>query len=328
MHIETITSYPEISSQMPLEGLGEVEYYPNGALRGVVLIKPNRVLLPMGEYTPNYHYDSPRSKHSSSISFFPSGNLKSIRFDKPEEISLPNGMTIPLEKLTFYESGKIKKAFPLDGGISGFWSESDERSLARRLNIDLSIGSFSLLITALSFYETGDMRSVTLWPEERLELRVGANNYQCRIGFSLDPYGRVNSLEPAVPTKVSTPIGILEAYDPEAIGVSADSNSLKFDGEGNVTGLKSLVVIKYGANNPTIVEPLSKPHPLDDFKIHYQPLTLSFEGEQLKVSRTPNVENEEYLLKLDDSISVGPFIKHKFARLVLPNNPGTLSLGL
>jgi hypothetical protein len=314
--------------EWPLEGLGAVDFYPNGVLRGAVLTEPNRVHLPIGEYTPNYHYDSPRSKHAPSISFFPSAKVKSVRFDRSEDIRLPSGMVVAAEKLSFYESGRIKKVFPLDGGLSGYWSEEDERTLAKKMDLTFSFGKLSLLVSALAFYETGQIRSVTLWSGEKLDISVGGTEYPVRIGFSLDPFGRVTSLEPQVPVKVSTPLGVLEAFDPFAIGLSADSNSLKFNEKGEVLALRSLIELRYGPDYSQRIAPFSKPHPLDDFKTHFYPLSLTFTDDELRVTRDGDHSGEEFYLSLKDPIKVEPFIRNKFARLVIPDGMGGLSLGL
>lgn len=44
-------------------------------------------------------------------------------------ISIPVSYSHIYTKLTFYENGELKRVFPLDGKISGFWSEEEEKRL-------------------------------------------------------------------------------------------------------------------------------------------------------------------------------------------------------
>jgi len=58
-----------------------------------------------------------------------------------------------------------------------------------------------------------------------------------RNGFSLYESGELESLEPLHNTQIQTPIGVIYTFDPNAIGVNADVNSLVFDKLGRVIAL-------------------------------------------------------------------------------------------
>jgi hypothetical protein len=79
--------------------------------------------------------------------------------------------------------------------------------------------------------------------------------------------GELASLEPAKPIAVGTPIGRLIAYDPNAIGVNADVNSLKFDASGNITELitvRNRVAVQTSDGHLKLFRPIERISPLDD----------------------------------------------------------------
>ena len=145
---------------------------------------------------------------------------------------------MPAELVTFYDTGELKRIFPLDGKVSGFWSEEDERGFNVPLNFEFDFASFSALISGLCFYKNGCIRSVTLFPNEIIRIGHEPNGtIDVRHGFSLHESGRLQSLEPASPVKLRTPIGTLTAFDPNAVGINADMNSLCFDEQGRIISL-------------------------------------------------------------------------------------------
>jgi hypothetical protein len=303
----------------PLAGVGAMERYPGGALRGVVLLRENRVSVPSlgAELTPNWSYGSARAKYAHSVSFHESGALKCVRLESQVTVSLPSVGEIPAEKITFYESGAVKRVFPLDGRISGYWTEADERTLAPRLTLRLPCAEISSLVSAISFRESGAVASVTLWPGETVRLEAGGRAYRARIGFSIGEAGELATLEPARPTPVPTPLGEMAAYDPEAVGLSADRNSLALDPSGNVTGLKSLAVLDAGGAAPLRIEPHSRPHPLEDGRLRHFPLSIRFEGGAVKVARDGTLPLEEWEFPPGAGISARPFADRPFARIFL-----------
>ncbi|MDR3154430.1 MAG: hypothetical protein LBW85_09230 [Deltaproteobacteria bacterium] len=301
-----------------LAGAGALERYPNGALRGVILLERNEVSVPgLGTFTPSYRHGDARSKRAHSVFFYPSGRLKGLRLDRQAALRLPSVGAVPAEKLTFYESGAVKRVFPLDGRISGYWTERDERSLAEPLSLSLPCGEFSCLVSSLRFHESGAVSSVTLWPGENVEIAAGGRLYRVRIGFSLDEAGNLSSLEPARPTLVPTPLGELEAFDPEAVGIVADRNSLELDPSGGVTALKSLAVLEAAGPPLLRIAPLSGPHPLDDGRLRHFPLTFRFGEGSVKVSRDGTRPPEEWAFGPEAALAARPFARRPFARLFL-----------
>jgi len=209
--------------------------YPSGELEGVKLSERNVLATQAGELVPAYT-ETHRRKNKYSVEFYKSGVIKAVALDEVQEIYTPIG-EFPAEMVTFFESGELNRFFPLDGKISGFWSEADERKLAIPLSFNLPFTSFTAIIGGVAFYKNGDIRSITLFPDEVVEIETAYGKIRTRIGFSLYESGKLESLEPAVPAIIQTPVGAIAAFDPNAIGVNADSNSLVFDEDGKVTAL-------------------------------------------------------------------------------------------
>ncbi len=127
--------------------------------------------------------------------------------------------------------------FPLNGQISASWSEEEEGALAQKFDFTFPFGSFNAKIIGLRFYQDGKVRSLILWPNERITIDTPAGKMPVRIGFKLFEDGNIESVEPAEPITVKTPIGPINAYDQNALGMDADKNSLRFDRKSRLISL-------------------------------------------------------------------------------------------
>jgi hypothetical protein len=246
-------------------GAETIARYPGGQLEGVRLSERNMLVTHAGELVPFYS-ETTRRKNKYSVEFYKSGSVKAVALEERQEILTPLG-EFPAELVTFYETGELKRFFPLDGKISGFWSEDEERSLAIPFAFELPFGAFTAIIGGVGLYADGGIRSITLFPKEVVTLSTRYGAIAARIGFSLHPDGSLASLEPNEPTAVKTPIGRLLAYDPNAIGINADANSLAFDSDGSVTGLvtaRNRIAVQTADGRLALFRPLEKASPLDD----------------------------------------------------------------
>ncbi len=215
-------------------GIRSFENYPSGELKSVILKGENVVLTHVGELTP-YYTETNRRKYKPSIQFFKDGMIKSVYLEEQQALQTPIG-ELPGELVTFYNSGELHRIFPLDGKLSGFWGEEEEKEMLIPLTFDLDFCQFTASLSCLCFYQTGDIKSITLYPGEKIQV----GNVAVRHGLSLYENGALESCEPGLPTLLDTPIGKISAFDPEAVGVTADSNSLVFYQDGRV---KSLITV-------------------------------------------------------------------------------------
>lgn len=185
---------------------------------------------------PLYGFHDDRRKEFPPVKVFRSGNIKSISLNESTKINTVLG-EFDVEKITFYEEGQINRIFLLDGKLSGYWSEDDEYNLAKPYKFDFKFSSFEAKIISLHFYRTKELKSITLWPKEKVKLNIGNYSFIGRIGFSLYKDGKLQSCEPFRPINLNTPIGEIEAYDINALGIHGDSNSLNFYEDGSIKSL-------------------------------------------------------------------------------------------
>ncbi len=252
------------------------EYHNNGTLAGCILQEKNIIKTKVGDLVPQYHYDDLRRKYINSLTFYESGDLKSISLEASTQIQTPFGK-IPAEFITFYPTGALKRIFPLNGRLSGYWSESQESELARPFTFDFDFAKFTAKIISLHFYETGQLYSLTLQPAEVIDLATPVGTIAVKTGFSLDQQGNITSVEPARPTPVTTPIGKINAFDPQSIGIHADRNSLQFSETGDIVSIKTIDQFMLTTKETVdLIKPIEKMNPLDDNDTITLPLTLTF----------------------------------------------------
>ena len=248
-----------------------------------MISKKNAVVMPCGTLIPKFTENTVRKKYTSPVTFYQSGAVKRVSLEEQTIIDTPIGR-YPAESVVFYESGAIKRFFPLNGKISGYWTEEDEASLCEVLKFCLPAGTFRAKIVSCSFYESGSLKSLTLWPNEQIRLNVAGTVYPVRIGFSLYEDGRIKSLEPGLEIPVETPIGQVVAYDDSAWGIHADTNSLCFDEKGNVIALTSsahvIKALPFCGSAETIAPALT-PHPLIDDCMIKLPIKFYFEDDHV-----------------------------------------------
>lgn len=217
-------------------GVTAYDVYDTGELKSVILSEKNMLVTHAGELVPAYT-ENTRRKYKPSVEFYKSGMVKSVALENQQELITPIG-DFPAELITFFDTGEINRIFPLDGKISGFWSEEDEKGLNIPFNFELGFTDFSAMLSSICFYKSGDIRSITLFPAEKISVNTKYGEISVRNGISLYESGELESCEPMLPTLLSTPIGKITAYDNEALGINADSGSLVFDENGE---LKSLI---------------------------------------------------------------------------------------
>ncbi len=254
-----------------------------GAVQHCTLDKRNEINTRCGVLVPRYGEMNVRRRNNSSMSFYENGAVKRIALEQQTLVVTPLGKK-PAELVTFYQSGALKRFFPLDGQISGYWSEQDEEGLLETLNLTLPSGELRAKIIGCCFYENGAVRSLTLWPTQTVQVDAGFGLVDVRHGLSFYKNGKLQSLEPARETAVLTPAGILKAYDASAVGVHGDVNSLVFDERGHVAALTvpGTVFKAFCDDGRTeTIAPLSVTDPLDNESVIEQPVKVSFSGDSV-----------------------------------------------
>lgn len=262
-----------------LHGVTSVTTAQDGAVQGCMLCEPNEVDTVCGRLVPKWQEENVRRKHIPSVSFFPDGVLRSLYLEEQATVPTPIG-TYPAEFLTFYPSGALCRLFPVNGKLSGYWSQEDEAALCPELSFRLHCGAFRAKIISLHFYESGALRSIAFWPGESVVVRTNVGVLPARGGVSFYEDGALESLEPAHPLAVETPVGVLTAFDCAALTLHGDENSLAFypDGEMRaITTSSDQVEVILPDHTCTAYAPVQMPDPLLEDRTVTVPLRLSFQ---------------------------------------------------
>jgi len=265
-----------------IKGITSFTTYDGGELKECKLEEYNVINTKYGGLVPQYGDPGIRKKQLRVLSFYKSGKIKSISLEQQTEINTPIG-TFPAEMVTFFEDGSINSLFPLNGQISAFWSEEEEGALVQSFDFTFPFGKFSAKIIGLRFYQDGKVRSLILWPNEEIIIDTPAGKMPVRIGFKLFEGGSIESVEPAKPVNVKTPLGSINAYDADALGIDADKNSLRFDRTGRLISLVTFDIITVRKNNgeKEIIYPKLRPGLTDEFE--KVPIKMVFDNDTVSI---------------------------------------------
>lgn len=262
-----------------LKGISSPEYYPDGKLMECALDEQLVLNTPFGTLIPQYTTEGVRKKYIKALTLYHNGNLKRLSLEQQMPVKTPAGV-LKAELLTFYESGNIKRIFPLNGKISGYWTEENEFELAEAISLTLPFGRADKKIIGIHFYEDGSIRSLTLWPKEYLTAAVAGRKAKVRYGISFYQGGRVKSMEPAYPLLTETPVGQIAAFDINAIGINGDENSLEFWEDGRVkslvTSTDSIRARSKKNGKETVIRPFFRPSTVKDEEEEIVPVRIAF----------------------------------------------------
>lgn len=268
-----------------IEGILTTEKFAAGSIKNCTVGQLNRIKTPYGVLIPRFDSQGVRRKYTPSLAFYKSGSLKSISLQEQQVIKTPLG-EFPAELVTFYENGSLKRIFPLNGKITGYWTEKNEYDLAEEYDLDLPSGHLKTKFMGLYFYETGAVKSVTLWPQDSVTINSPLGTVSARIGISFYPDGNIKSFEPGHPIGVKTPIGEILAYNPQPLGINGDSNSLVLAENGKIKSLytpRSMIIVEDKDGKQKIHRPLLKPDLFDEQKRNPVPMTIEFGEERVTI---------------------------------------------
>ncbi|ETA80524.1 hypothetical protein [Youngiibacter fragilis] len=251
-------------------------------VKSCLLCEVNILETAFGRLVPKWKEDI-RKKGIPSLSFYPGGVLKSVALEEQTLVSTPLGK-LPAEFLTFYPGGELRRIFPCNGKITAYWSEEEEAALCPTLSFALHCGAFRAKVTAIHFYPSGALRSMSLWPDETVVLRAFQGFMPTRIGFSLYEGGALESVEPPYPMSIDTPIGAISAFDPHALGVHGDSNSLAYNQDGSlrsITTADSKIEVITPDRQSIFFAPSKRQDSLLDDRTVVVPVRISFTSDSI-----------------------------------------------
>lgn len=216
-----------------LKGISSCNTFEDGCVQECRLDEYNEVETKYGVFVPRFSRPDMRRKDTRSLAFYKNGQIKSLSLEEQTPIETPLG-TMPAELITFHEDGHLDSIFPLNGEIGFGWSEEEEASLAKEYTFDFPFGQFTAKIIGARFYQNEQVRSVILWPGEVVIIDTIFGKMPVRIGFKLYEALSLQSIEPAEPVWIQTPIGEVKIFNPLAYGIDADCNSLCFRLDGSL----------------------------------------------------------------------------------------------
>jgi hypothetical protein len=261
-----------------LDVLSGPEFFPDGSPRSCIVAGAYHFATPLGPLVPQFTANTLRKRQLPAISFHPNGMIRNLPLEEQTQVATPLG-SMPAEQVTFYDTGALKRVFPLNGTLSGYWTQEDEAALAKPMTLDTPFGPVEALIVSVYFNPQGALRSLTLWPGQTIGVPSPVGAVTTRIGVSFFDSGAIKSLEPATLSAVPTPVGELLAFDPDAVGICGDENSLRFRENGALLGLKTHahsfdVTLENG--RVCRVNPSLRRHPCDSERMEAASLSLEF----------------------------------------------------
>ncbi|HCR12795.1 MAG TPA: hypothetical protein DIU49_05770, partial [Desulfovibrio sp.] len=109
----------------PLPVAGKPDLYPDGVVKAMYVQGPVSLETSVGRLMPQYTIDDSRRMHQPPLTFHANGRVRSLPLETRTVLETPLG-PLSAELVTFHESGGVARVFPLNGKLSGYWTEADE----------------------------------------------------------------------------------------------------------------------------------------------------------------------------------------------------------
>ena len=272
-----------------------LERYDSGNPASLIFTERFELKTPVGNVIPQYLVDDHGRRALKPATFYDNGILKKAPLQEAVLVETKYGK-ISAELVMFYDDGTLKKLFPLNGKLSGYWGEKDEFALTQDLELTLPCGTIKAKPINLTFYKNGTIKSITLWPQETVEIQTPIGAMRVHVGISFYEDGSVKSVEPVEPHTVETKIGPISAYDNDPEGIIGDINSLQFNEQGEVTALsttKNAIILKNPAGGQIKYAPSEKESLCSENVSVTIPLQIEFTNEMIRFNHSAS---EEYNL--------------------------------
>jgi len=280
---EIQTRYGLIPTAVP------VERFPDGSVKTCQPCARAVLATPSGELVPQFSTDDARRKTVVPVVFYEDGSLRAVSLETRTAIATPAGPVLA-EFATFHKNGAPHRVFPLNGRMTAYWGEEDEAALAEPIAVETPVGGITARMLCLRFAPDGRLLGLTLWPGESAVVETPCGLVTARIGLSFYPDGALRSIEPARPTPVNTSIGTILAFDPDAVGVSGDENSLMFAEDGTLAGVSTIqnsVTAKRADGSSEELRPEMRESLCGNSEREPVPMALRFFEDRLEIIRVP-----------------------------------------
>jgi hypothetical protein len=283
---------PERTRHGVVPACADVERWPSGSPRRCTPAATCRLMTRAGVLTPRAEPDAPRHPRVSPLEFHHDGQVARIALADRVTVPTPVG-PLPAELLRFHRDGSIDRVFPANGKLGPLWTVDDEQAFVPHLRIATPVGILEARFIAVAFYPAGNLRSLTLWPDERVMVTTPVGPVLVRQGLSFHADGTLASAEPARPHRVETRIGPLSAFDPQPVGLNADQNSLRFAPDGALAALltdRDTLLIDQPDGSRRRVSPVVRAGDCSDGCSVGAALEIRFQGDEIVLQLGTDVE--------------------------------------
>lgn len=278
--------------------LSNIEIFPDGSVRSGFPKKEYFFNTEYGKFRAQYTNDGARKQTINSLEFFPDGGLRKISLENQENIDTDYG-EIPAELVLFYDTKKIRKIFPLNGRITGYWSEKDEYGLAKELEFNVGGREIKGKFINIEFYETGALKSLLLWSSERIQIEIGGKKVKVKNKISFYEDGEIKSVEPSEAFMLDTPIGKVNIVNGFSSGFGYGSTIL-FAENGEVKQIQTTSEIFEVLRDKKLVafiEPELNPSMCNDKVFLPDVIKVEFENKYIAFNGTKfEMDTHEFLI--------------------------------
>lgn len=269
--------------------------YDDNTLKDCMCRNSNMISTKYGSLIPQYDFKEVRRLTNPSVTFTKSQKLKSISLNSLTPIETSVG-TLNVEYLTFYENGNIETLYPLNGQLSPYWQENQEYELAQSTEISLPFGKIKAKIKVLYFYQTGELKGITMWPGERIEIPTPLGNQPARLGAGFFEDGTVKSFEPAEPLSLNTPIGEVIAFDANNYSYFRESKAVTFTKDGQLEAIftsNNIISVTDSDGELTDFAPTCYEDEYSESNIYVYPMQIDFEEGNITFNRVDKFKLSE-----------------------------------
>jgi hypothetical protein len=278
--------------QNNLKGITDSTYYlKSDSVCDCRLGEYNEIKTLVGTLIPQYNESNFRKKNAKSISFYKKGSIKSISLETSTPVNTSAGI-MNAELVTFYEDGRLRAVFPLNGQIGFGWTEEEEGLLTKPLNFDTGILKILCRIICVRFFKSGKIKNITFWPSDVHQIETPAGKIKAKNGLNFYADGTLKSFEPAEPTEINTPIGKILSFDNNAEPIRSEKCSITFYRNGILkqTAFTGRLVV-VGKNQKTVISS-HKIMGYDDNEMITTAMHISFTTKKAKV--TSGIKNYSF----------------------------------
>lgn len=190
-----------------------------------------------GSIVPLYNVSESSGRSVRPVYVYRNGEIHSVSLQERAAVETSAGV-IEAERVTFHEDGSLERVFPLSS-IDAFFDETKRHQSIEAVSIVTPAGTIRSRIISASFYESGALNKICLWPGESVEISTPLGIMGVKGSFGFLPDGSLEFMDPALPLNVETPAGSIPVYDDCGVTGSCGKGTIMFDEDGGISSVKT-----------------------------------------------------------------------------------------